>query len=518
MFKNHRSAISFNEILNPARYQASSATDHDSMMEDFYIRYWYMHVVELMSPVFGQLGAGMNDFPPLKGAILALSASSLGRKQLCCPPSLPEGPLFQMLLESSPKDHECRAIGYYGKAVSQLATEVEHNSQRIAARLCTSLLFSYFEQESGTFIGVSGHMHGIQELVRPNFGYLMTSDTGVSLLCEWFCLRSNHAMSRLPFGTGKFERALKDMGIQNKLEQLAEKEGTRYQAIIPILSESLRMNRIALTRWCLGPEHKIALGDYLTLDYQDGSVQKSSPPQLVKMASDDLEVDYVSALKILRKRLDRWHATLQEIELPFEQPSSDSMGTRLAVAHLKVAPLHFRSQEYAMNYLAYACAQMLSSEFIFDRRTIPNMRSWEEAQGIHPWETLILRIVAGVNALDCVSKNDYRCGVLSALQMSAILCPSVEIVTWIQLWTEDLAALGADRESDSPVDITLRWLRAIAEEKRSGGDFCLSFTSFSPDIEMSDARSKGELMPFSMIVHGKDPVTGASTKKVVGVP
>jgi len=171
-----------------------------------------------------------------------------------------------------------------------------------------------------------------------------------------------------------------------------------------------------------------------------------------------------------------------------------------------------------MNYFHYACARMLSSTSLLDRHTEPNLLTSEMTFILHPWETLMLRIVAGLNLRDCISNNSYCYGVLSPLLLCTTRCPSIPIVTWIKLWVDDLAKIGADRESTVPLPLTRRLFGAMVHERQNGMDLCLSFTSFAGTTEMLETRWKGENIPFSVTLRGRDPETGMSLKRVIPVP
>lgn len=98
----------------------------------------------------------------------------------------------------------------------------------------------------------------------------------------------------------------------------------------------------------------------------------------------------------------------------------------------------------------------------------------------------MIRIVAGINPANCISNNMYRWAAVPALNICLIQTPSPVIAKWVGDWMATLTALGAEKEANIPLELTHRFFRALVEEKMKGADFCLAFTSFNADIEMSE--------------------------------
>jgi hypothetical protein len=124
----------------------------------------------------------------------------------------------------------------------------------------------------------------------------------------------------------------------------------------------------------------------------------------------------------------------------------------------------------------------------------------------YPWETLILRIAAGLDFADCVSKHIFRFGIVWILSMCAAWCPHISVAKAAEQWVHRLEMYGLVAEDGVPLTIIKRELSFIMEQKRMNQDL---FRISPVDCTQMETRDLyGSTCTMLVAVCAKDRKTG----------
>jgi hypothetical protein len=336
----------------------TSPKSDSSYVENFYLAKWYTCVGACLPPIFRDITADMQDFLPLRSAVLAISASYLAHIESSTVMTNVGRRRSRYVPQS---EHRYRSLEFYDRGVRELA-ELVLTSQpaKINYVLATSLLFHYFEIDSGSVVGAGGHMESIDNIVLSAYEELNSNLTGQKLLCTWMVLRSLVVSRRLSIGIGLAK--LPSFVSSNDLDYIMSKAGTPYDSIMRLLCTSLSLIRILLLDWCvcrgksfLTPEKKHeafsgVLGQVSLPESRDCSISELAT----------IDEAYWKSLEEQREKLDKWHSRLDISDLPI-----DSFTSRTAdiipedtTSSPQVPSLRFQTHEAAMNYIYYALAQV----------------------------------------------------------------------------------------------------------------------------------------------------------------
>ncbi|KAH8800308.1 hypothetical protein F5884DRAFT_649369, partial [Xylogone sp. PMI_703] len=492
--------------------------NNGSFFDDLYFTQWYTYVTAILPPVFRDLTSKMPDFQPFRSAVLAISASYLAHVES----SVVYTNYHERKTQYIPQyGHKYRSLEYYGRGVRELMKDVSISDQRdLHHVLATSLLFHYFEMDSGSLIGVVKHMEFIDRMVSTFHKELNSTQTGQKLLSTWMSLRSLVVNRRLSSGVGS-KKALNNADENNRLDCLVFHAVTPYDTVLKVLCDSLLTARTIILDWCVCRGSNLTTEEKRNSAFQGLLEQNSLPKIRPSSTSKLISIDevYWNFLKQQRTRLDEWHSKLDISELPIDSFTDDDSSFNTSEElrlGMKIYPLKFYTHETAMNYAYYATAQILSSQRIFERIASTNrlnpLFTWRD----YPWEKLLLRITAGLDLADCIYKNTFNIGILSLLCFCAAWCPHFEVVAWIEEWIRRLEEYGVAVEDGMPLNIMKRIINMILKKKQSEQDLLMV------SILDSEYAEKGDLYQsdFQILaaVCGKDRRTGKLYHDVVYVP
>ncbi|EXJ89930.1 hypothetical protein A1O3_02997 [Capronia epimyces CBS 606.96] len=506
----------------PTRPPVPSPKSGSSDVENFYLEKWYTCVVGCLPPIFRDItmAAGMPDFPPLWSAICAISASYLAHIESSIVITNAGGRRSRYVPQS---EHRYRSLEFYDRGVRELTRLVSTSKPAdIHYVLATSLIFHYFEIDSGSVVGAGGHMESIDSLVMSSYDVLHADLTGQKLLCTWMVLRGVVASRRLSVGLGL--TGLSSSISSDELDYIMSTAATPYDSIMRLLLTSLSLVRVMILDWCVcrgasfvTPEEKHAAFA--------GVLDKLSLPESRRDCSSSelaaIDDGYWKSLAKQRAKLDDWHSRLPMSELPTESFTSQNTDpttadTTTAAADPDVEPLRFQTHEAAMNYIYYALAQMLSSRRALAQVATADAPPAKFTTRNYPWEHLILRITMGLDLSDCVTKHTFRVGVMSVLSTCAAWCPHIAVTQVAERWLAKLEACGMAVEDGMPVAVIKRELNFVVENKKKDQDIFRISVLTSADTETRDVYQSD----FQMLsaVCAKDRRTGKLYNDIQEIP
>jgi hypothetical protein len=329
-----------------------------SFVENFYLAKWYTCVGECLPPIFRDITTDMQDFLPLRSAVLAISASYLAHIESSTVMTNVGRRRSRYVPQS---EHRYRSLEFYDRGVRELA-ELVLTSQpaKINYVLATSLLFHYFEIDSGSVVGAGGHMESIDNIVLSAYEELNTNLTGQKLLCTWIVLRSLVVSRRLSIGMNLAK--LPSSVSSNDLDYIMSKAGTPYDSIMRLLCTSLSLIRIILLDWCVCRGKSFLTPEMKYKAFSAVLSQVSLPESRDCSISELVVIDeaYWKSFEEQRKKLDEWHSRLDISDLPMDSFTSQTVDIipEDTTSSPQVPPLRFRTHEAAMNYIYYALAQV----------------------------------------------------------------------------------------------------------------------------------------------------------------
>lgn len=477
-----------------------------SYIEDFYLQKWYTCVVACLPPVFHDITANMPDFPPLRSAILAISASYLAHIESSIVITNAGGRRSRYVPQSK---HRYRSLEFYDRGVREL-TQLVSTSKLVDIHyvLATSLVFHYFEIDSGSVVGAGGHMESIDNIVMSAYDVLNANLTGQRLLCTWMVLRGVVVSRRLSIGLGLTK--LPPFISSNDLDYVMSKAATPYDSIMRLLYTSLSLARIIILDWCVCRGTSFVTPEKKQAAFA-GVLDQVFLPESRDCSSSELaaiDEDYWKSLEQQRGKLDEWHSRLHISELPIDSFTSQTADTTAAntISDPQMVPLRFQTHEAAMNYIYYGLAQMLSSRRVLEQIASKDAPSTDFTSLNYPWEHLILRIAAGLDLADCVTKHTFRFGIMAILSTCASWCPHISATKAAERWASQLEVCGLAVEDGIPVAIIKRELSFVSEKKKKGQDMLRIAVLASADTECGELYQSD----FQMLsaVCAKDRQTG----------
>lgn len=441
-----------------------------SYAENSYLSQWYAHVVACLPPIFRDMTADMANFPPLRSAVLAISASYVAHVESSTVTTNVGGRRSRYIPQP---EHRYRSLEFYDRGIRELAKLVlTPRPANIHHVLTTSLLFHYFGIDSGSVMGTGGHMESIDNIVFSAYKDLKATLTGQRLLCAWMVQRSLVVSRRISIGIGLPE--LPSFMSLNDLDSIMSKAATPYDSIMQLLCVSMSNCRVVILDWCacrgtsfMTPEEKHKAFD--------GILDQVCLPQSRNCSISELaaiDKSYCKSFEEQRAKLDEWHSRLHVSELPIESFTSQTSDIIANDTTLDphVPPLRFQTHDAAMNYLYYALAQMLSSRRILEGVATTDAPPASFTSRDYPWEYLILRIITGLDLADCVAKHMFMPGVMSILSLCAGWCPHIGVAKASERWISQFEVCGLAIEDGLPLTIRKRELKFILEKKKLDQD------------------------------------------------
>lgn len=487
-------------------------------LDDKYFAQWRNEVSFLLPPVIRNLTVEIPQFAPLKYAVLAISAAYLSHVESSMVLATRQKRRSRYVPQ---KDHQYQSLEYYNKGIQGLAESfLIHPCIDPHYMLATSLLFHYFELDSGSFTGGIGHMDGIEKLLSSEYDKLNSTSTGRDLLSATMSLRSVF-VNRCIVGGSKISRPVSKVAIfplKHPVVDAELKAGTLYDSITILMFDCLFTERRIILDWCVCRAKSPNGGakDVLAWLLSQMQLPESRDASSVEELAE-IDNSYRKALEQQRASLDEWHSKLPLSELPMDSFTSQKQAFfEESTTKLEIYPLKFRSFDSAMNYAYYATCQVLSSPNMLDRLysrtdiTIPFTRK------NYPWEELILRIAAGLDFADCIHKNTFRSGMMSLLTLCTISCPNPNVSLWVEKWIGHLENFGIPLESGLPFQMVKRVGRVLAQQKHNDRDIFLLSPVDTEDTEKADLYQSDFSM--QIVVCGKDRRMGRLYSDTLDIP
>ncbi|KAJ5226426.1 hypothetical protein N7468_007651 [Penicillium chermesinum] len=390
--------------------------------ETFYLTHWDSSCSGALDHFFQEMTFINDNCLPLKHAILALSACNMSRlwpengSSLSAPNSFrPHG------------HHQTAGQSYYTSAVSQVARIISNlNQQSPIYTLAVLVIFCYIEASMGTFTGFACHADGIETFFQINCVVLST-DIGHRLYGAYLLSKYQNWWRRQNFTSFYLQRNQPSLRLSEDIVDILRSIDAKRALMTSILCELYRLNTIGLLQ-----------------------IWESRHKEL------DVSIDsLLLSLDIESKRLDDWEAKLSPGDLPSESPTSFEIA---GDGHHSV--LVFGSHWAAMNYAYYIAARIM--------HCLEPHPGTEEI--IRHWMTILVRLVAGLDTQECISKNVYSIGISSLLMACVLRCQDISIGRWVENWLRALYQRTILEEGSFPVAQALATVTLINKERQLGNE------------------------------------------------
>ncbi|OKL61056.1 hypothetical protein UA08_03137 [Talaromyces atroroseus] len=489
---------------------------NSASLTEFYFTQWHNGVAPLLPPVFRDITTEIPDFPPLRNAILAISAAYVAHLESLIVRTAHRRNRKSYYIPQ--KDHQYQSLQYYNKVITGIGQCVEMPPQMKSLDVLATLLLSYyFELDSGSFTGGIGHMTVIDKFLASHDEEIRSYRAGQKLLSTWMNLRSQFVNRYL----GSHISSMPSHSIDTfPLNRTIDKGESHNDSITIMMCDCKLLSRRIILDLCVARGETRSGSDSSALDkiLTQISIPKPRRESVSQLAA--IDDGYWKSLAEQRERLDEWHSTLDLSELPIESYVSQRQGvtgqSSTEMDKIDILPLKFHTFEAAMNYTYYAHAQLMCSQDVIPRLKGTKFVVPALTRKDSPWAELILRITAGIQISDCIYKNIFTAGILSTLAACIVLCPRADVATWIQDWIRRVEDFGIPLESGLPFGIIKRIISFILDERKSGRDVLFILPLDTEDADKSDLYQSDFKM--QVAVCGKDMHTGKMYNETVEMP
>ncbi|OJJ06755.1 hypothetical protein ASPVEDRAFT_56299 [Aspergillus versicolor CBS 583.65] len=413
-------------LLAASPSPSPARSEHETM----YLAHWNEACVHALQYSLRQISLTTDRNAPFKAALLALSACNLSR-------SLPERDEqdAQVAYRPNPR-HLLSSQQYYITAVGQAAKTILRSSLMAPSHtLAMLVLFCNIETAMSNFTGFDCHAQGIINFIQTHFQEITSDALGRGAIATWVLARNHNWWLRMNFSSASFQLAQSSLSLPMDISNVLHSIGSRRATVTSILCETYRLRTIAFLQ--------SALEDAIAAPGID---------------------DCVALMQAESAKLDYWHSTLSQSELPFGSftefnPHDNS----------QLRPLFFTSHRLAMNYAYYVSSRVLQS------MPHPGATKTEGSMGdaeIAHWSTTLLRIVSGLDKKDCARKNVYSIGVSSLLVACVLRYHSLVFGRWVEKWLLECHQLSIFEEGSFPIAQAWQVVRLVNEERAAGNYAC----------------------------------------------
>ena len=405
---------------------------HRSERKLIYLSYWEKSCVQALQQTLRRIIVIANEYEPLNQALLALSACNLSR-------SSPERGIsdasFAQVIYRPRSDHLFSSQQYYVNAVGQVATMIHKNAipPSPSHTLAALVLFCNLELAMGNFAGFDCHAQGISNYIRSQYSAVSSDPLGRELTAAWVQGKNHIWWLRMNFSSFSVQLSQSSLCPPSDISSIIHSIDARRARVTSILCESYRLNAIVLLQLALYEQGR----PHISLD------------------------KCIAALKLESKKLDDWHSSLSKAELPIEYASDLDL---IDQGHIR--PLRFKSHGFAMNYAYYVSSRMMQCTGLFYQ--FQNFQTGEHEKDVIYWMTMLLRIVAGLDKLECVMKNVYSIGASSLLLPCLFRCHTLPFGRWVEKWLYEWDELSIHEEGSFPIIQALEVVRLANKEKAKG--------------------------------------------------
>ncbi|PVH77470.1 hypothetical protein DL98DRAFT_591249 [Cadophora sp. DSE1049] len=477
--------------------------DIDDTQKALYLRHWYSNVRHLLPSIFHDMVSRPNQRPCFKTALVALSACNFAQ----CHPVVQRLAIPDQDQVDNPTGENHRQHGriLYSAAIREFS-RIQFFNENALDTLATLILFAYIELDIGSFRGLDFHLNGAERLLADECAGCLETRSGRQLVSAWLGVRIRSWRHKIPFTTAGHQKYLVAMGIDFK--QIFEENSARGDAVMSILVESIRLSDMMLFERLAGRGDLDTVSSRCMRDYlQKINRPSSNEPWRAKDPVQDQ--DYTALLLKQEADLDAWHSTLPVSDLPVESfDRSRVLGDNIFEGdNSSQPPLRFRTHHCAMNYAYYVCARIAQSmELLAQFRSRSVSFPDPKANKLYPWLLILLRIVSGLDIMDCVRYNIYTIGITDLLFSCCLRFPgSYPVIRkCLDGLVERLNDIGMSREGVNTVHFLDVPLTYLEHEREHGRDVFFIITGKTADSEFNHPSKNRKDDP--CVVYGKDHI------------
>jgi hypothetical protein len=401
--------------------------------EHFYITHWDKSCLSALDGSFERFTTLAINYTPLKHALLALSACNLSR-------IWPESDTFSPAMTGyrPHRNHQAASQYYYSSAVGQVARVINQVSLPSPTNtLAALILFCYLESTMGNFTAFQFHADGIAKFMQVKFAEI-PPDIGNQLLAAWILARYQNWWRRMNFSSFSFQRAQSSLRPTEEVAKSLFSVSAKRAIVVSILCESYRIHTIRVLKLWADP----------------------------KQISDPKAENYIALLDYESQKLEDWHSTLMDSELPIECSSHVEPS-----AKNELLPLVFESHDSAMNYAYYVVSRIMQcTDILYQQLPRSEYIQEKKEETISHWTRLLVRITIGLDVTECAKKNVYSIGVSSLLMACLLRCHDQEIGQWIEHWLQRWKELNVLEEGSFPIAQVLQ-VATLVNKERSIGNY-----------------------------------------------
>lgn len=471
--------------MSPLSEQAIMRSLIRTECELFYLTHWENACVQSLPSFRGQLHAMAEEHEPLMQALLALSACNMSR-------SLPEGTergtgaSHSHITYRPRRDYLLSSQHYYGSAVKQIArTITKGTSSDQSHTLMAMVLCCLFESAMGNFKGFACHAQGVDTFIHTHLTPISSDPIGRELTEAWVLAKYHTWWLRINFSSFSFQLSQGSLCLSPNILSMLRSINARRAILKSILCESYRLNNIALLQ--LGPSG--IKNSEVTFDECLASLQTES------------------------KRLDEWHSTIPQSELPIE-----SFSGFVDFEKEQYHPLVFKSHYFAMNYAYYVCSRIMQCTALLRELQSTRNQSFDPGRKeVNYWMTILARITSGLDKQDCFRNNVYSIGISSLLTACLLRCHNITIGRWIENLLYEWTTSHILEEGSFPVAQALQAVRLINEEKAADSDI------YAIALPEDDGGGTGKFMSYhsqhfdEIVITGRRGMSGRLYSELVPI-
>ncbi|CZR67689.1 uncharacterized protein PAC_17588 [Phialocephala subalpina] len=435
---------------------------HDySLAIKFYMNVWRNHCLPALHLSFHHLEALCRQSRLITDTMATLSACRLSR-------TLPQRRLLNALSASSlcfrpDAGHESLSGELYGYAMRKMSwwSREELDSQPIVA-LAVLVLFCYLESSMGHFQEFQVHSKAVEKLLTSYSDRIMS--TGRGLLAAWVEVKMQNWWRRAHFGVPDFYRDWSVPLFDPILfKTMSTTTAYRRASVLWILCES---HRLSTARIIACYEKKF--NDQMMASY-GASLLKSLTSTGPEHKPSEKEL--VALMRVQSERLDEWHASLRDHDLP-EVMKTQDLWNAVGMQKPEDAAIRFRSHSLAINYAYYVTARVMQcTKFLQSLGNDSLVDIDDPYEETEIWIQILLRIAAGIDWNECIRLSVYTIGLAGLLLACALRSRKLATGRWVQEWLEErLKEDDGFEEGNFPVFQILIALQIINCERSNGRD------------------------------------------------
>lgn len=407
-------------------------------------------------------------------------------------------------------EHRKRSHGYYEATLRILADKASTSEAcgESGMRMAALLLLAVYELTWATVRGCTIHLREADKIVAawctdhpPHW-----DESWCRLICAWAFVRAHVSVDCSPWESPpSFATAFQGTVLQEQIRGILETSASTGEMMMPLLSDCCRLSTFALLSYTIGWGSSNGHSHIWT-----EAVRKFNLPAPADPPREVLDKIHLhSLLEVQRRRLDMWHDALPVDRLPFMRFTSMNVdSSQDGGAALRIIPVFFHSHSAAMDYLRYACAQLMCSTSI--AMEAPYSTDGNE---ISPWAVLIAQVVAGLDTANCIEENKFQLSVSWVLFKALLLCRNSKFAAWVERWLQSVDGHGVTRENLIPIRMILRTVRLARTLLQCGRQPVQIFVSANADSEKQELYA--DRCSISILVIGVESTTGELFSSII---